>query len=192
MVGIADGDMSDHFRLRRLDYTPSMRPPDDPPSGGAGAFLDFLREEAIPFVEARYRTDPGNRGIWGHSLGGLFAAYTLLNSPGTFQRYLVSSPSLAWDDRLLVQEASSFASTGGPIGARVYSAFGAEEPESAIATWREFFTALESIDHPGLSTRAVLIPDTDHMTILPTAFVRGMAYLYGDEEVRRRAGAGTP
>jgi uncharacterized protein len=91
MVGIADGDMADHFRLRRLDYTPSVRPPADPASGGAGAFLEFLREEAIPFIEARYRTDPADRGIWGHSFGGLFAAYALLNSPGT-------SPSLAWDD----------------------------------------------------------------------------------------------
>jgi uncharacterized protein len=192
MVGIADGDFSDHFRLRRLDYTPSARPPADPPSGGAGAFLEFLREEAIPFIEARYRADRGDRGIWGHSLGGLFAAYALLNSPDTFQRYLMSSPSLAWDDRLLVQEAASFASTARPIRARVYSAFGAEEPESAIAAWTEFFAALESSDHPDLTTRAVLVPDTDHMTIWPTAFVRGMAYLYGDEEVRRRAGAGTP
>jgi uncharacterized protein len=192
MVGIADGDMADHFRLRRLDYTPSVRPPADPASGGAGAFLEFLREEAIPFIEARYRTGPGDRGIWGHSFGGLFAAYALLNSPGTFQRYLMSSPSLAWDDGLLVRQAAGFASTGGPIRARIYSAYGAEEPESGIAAWREFFAALESGAHPELSTRAVLVPDTDHMTIWPTAFVRGMAALYGDEEVRRRTGAGTP
>jgi uncharacterized protein len=192
LVGIADGDMADHFRLRRLDYTPSARLPADPPSGGAGEFLEFLRQEAIPFVEGRYRADPGDRGVWGHSLGGLFAAYALLNSPDTFQRYLMSSPSLAWDDGLLVQAAANFASTRGPVRARVYSAFGAEEPESAIAAWREFFAALESGNRPGLSTRAVLIPDTDHMTILPTAFVRGMAYLYGDAEVRRRTGAGTP
>jgi uncharacterized protein len=192
MVGIADGDFTDHFRLRRLDYTPSVRPPGDRPSGGAGAFLEFLREEAIPFIEARYRADPADRAIWGHSLGGLFAAYALLHSPDTFQRYLMSSPSLAWDDGLLVNEAASLSSTGDPIRARVYSAFGAEEPESAIAAWREFFAALESRGHPGLSTRAVLVPDTDHMTIWPTAFVRGMAYLYRDEEVRRRAGVETP
>jgi uncharacterized protein len=192
LVGIADGDMADHLRLRRFDYTPSVRPPSDLPSGGAGEFLEFVREGAIPFVDARYRSDPGDRGIWGHSLGGLFAAYALLNSPGTFQRYLMCSPSLAWDDGLLVREASRFASTGGPIRARIYSAFGSEEPESAIAAWREFFAALESGVRPGLSTRAVLVPDTDHMTIWPTAFVRGMSYLYGGEEVRRPAGAGTP
>jgi CubicO group peptidase (beta-lactamase class C family)/predicted alpha/beta superfamily hydrolase len=191
-VGVADGDLADHFRLRRLDYTPSVRPPADPPSGGAGAFLEFLREEAIPFIEARYRADPGDRGIWGHSLGGLFVAYALLNSPGTFQRYLMSSPSLYWDDGILVRDAARFASAASPIRARVYSGYGAEEPESNIAAWTEFFVALESSGHPGLSTRAVLVPDTDHMTIWPTAFVRGMAYLYGDEEVRRRAGAGTP
>jgi uncharacterized protein len=192
MVGIADGDLSDHFRLRRLDYTPSVRPPANRPSGGAGAFLEFLREEAIPFIEARYRADPGDRGIWGHSWGGLFAASALLDSPSTFQRYLMSSPDLAWDDGILVREAARFASAAGPIRARVYSAYGAEEPESDIAAWTEFFAALESSGHPGLSTRVVLVPDTDHMTIWPTAFVRGMAYLYGDEEVRRRAEGGTP
>jgi uncharacterized protein len=193
MVGIADGGMSDHMRLRRLDYTPSVRPPADRPSGGAGEFLEFLREEAIPFVEERYRADPADRGIWGHSFGGLFAAYTLLHSPDTFQRYLMSSPSLAWDDGLLVRQAGGIVSGAGPIRARIYSAFGAEEPESDIAAWREFFATLESSGHPGLSTRAVLVPDADHMTIWPTAFVRGMAYLYGRTEVvRRRAGAGIP
>jgi uncharacterized protein len=193
MVGIADGGLSDHMRLRRLDYTPSVRPPADRPSGGAGEFLEFLREEAIPFIEARYRADPADRGIWGHSFGGLFAAYTLLHSPDTFQRYLVSSPSLTWDNGLLVRQAAELASGTGAIRARIYSAYGAEEPESDIAAWREFFATLESSGRPGLTTRTVLVPDTDHMTIWPTAFVRGMAYLYGHTEVvRRRAGAGTP
>jgi uncharacterized protein len=192
LVGIADGDMADHFRLRRFDYTPSVRPPANRPSGGAGAFLEFLRQEAIPFVEARYRADPSDRGIWGHSWGGLFAAYALLDSPDTFQRYLMSSPDLDWDNGILVREAARFASAASPVRARVYSAYGAEEPESDLAAWTEFFATLDAGERPGLSTHAVLVPDTDHMTIWPTAFVRGMAYLYGDEEVRRRAGAGTP
>ena len=46
-------------------------------SGGAGEYLWFLREEALPFLEGEFRAaaSPGGRGILGYSLGGLFALW---------------------------------------------------------------------------------------------------------------------
>ena len=35
---------------------------------------------------------------FGHSLGGLFGAHTLLTATSTFDRYICSSPSLWWDN----------------------------------------------------------------------------------------------
>jgi predicted alpha/beta superfamily hydrolase len=37
------------------------------PSGGANAFLEFLRGELIPLIESSYRVDPSNRCLLGHS-----------------------------------------------------------------------------------------------------------------------------
>jgi uncharacterized protein len=58
--------------LRRLDFTPTKVPGDDY-SGGADRFLAFMEEELIPYVEGKYRADRTDRGLLGHSYGGLFA-----------------------------------------------------------------------------------------------------------------------
>lgn len=62
--------------------------------GQAKKHLDFIRKSVVPLVEEHYRTQPDNRAYFGYSLGGLFGAYILLNQPGTFQHYLLGSPSV--------------------------------------------------------------------------------------------------
>lgn len=183
LVGVADGGIPEHFGVRSLDYTPTESATANFPSGGAPAFLAFLRDRAMPFIEDRYRADPADRGIWGHSLGGLFGAWALLESPGTFHRYLLSSPSFNWDDRLLVKHAASYGAAHDRLPGRVYSAFGAEEPASAIEAWSAFFAELTTPGYPDLRTEADLVDGADHATILPIAFVRGMKAVYGPRPI---------
>lgn len=179
LVGVADGGIPEHFGIRRLDYTPTENPAGNSPSGGGPEFLAFLRERAMPFIEKRYRADPADRGIWGHSLGGLFGAYALLDSPGTFHRYLLSSPTLTWEDRVMLKRAASYTAAHERLPGRVYSAFGGDEPPSAIEAWRAFFAELEAAGFPDLTAEADLVAGADHFTIMPIAFVRGMKAVYG-------------
>jgi predicted alpha/beta superfamily hydrolase len=97
------GERGDGLRVR--DFTPT-RTSQTVNSRGAGAFLDFLEHELIPFVDRTYRTIPSDRGLLGHSLGGLFAIYILEQRPAPFQRIVAASPKLGWDNRLLVTVAS--------------------------------------------------------------------------------------
>lgn len=62
-------------------------------SGGAGNFLRFLADELAPWVDAHYRTQPF-RILSGHSFGGQFSFYALLERPDAFQAFIVPSPSL--------------------------------------------------------------------------------------------------
>lgn len=73
-------------------------------SGGADAFLTFLRHELIPEIDRQYRTRP-YRVLAGHSLGGLFAVHTLTRAPEAFGAYLAIDPSLWWDDEVMVGRA---------------------------------------------------------------------------------------
>lgn len=73
-------------------------------SGGADAFLTFLRHELIPEIDRRYRTRP-YRVLAGHSLGGLFALHTLTRAPELFDAFLAVDPSLWWDDEVVVDQA---------------------------------------------------------------------------------------
>ena len=88
VVGITyAGDKPNYTQLRRADYTPTRwQPPDESaPFGGDGPkFLSFLQEHLLPTVEARYRVDASQRMLAGHSAGGLFTLYALLEKPELF------------------------------------------------------------------------------------------------------------
>ena len=116
-------------RNRRAELT--SRPTDPrylsafPESGGADRFRRFLRQEVIPFVEARFRTGE-RRAIMGESLAGLFVVDTLLNDPALFADYVAISPSLWWDDRRPLAHLDRTARVKGLAKARLYVAVGDE------------------------------------------------------------------
>jgi enterochelin esterase-like enzyme len=70
IVDVSHG-ATDYMALRARDFTPT-RTPQEANSGSAAAFLDFLEHELIPFVDRTWRTIPTDRGLLGHSYGGLF------------------------------------------------------------------------------------------------------------------------
>lgn len=180
LVGVADGSIPVHQGLRRLDYTPTYVAPHTT-SGGADEFLSFLRDVAIPLVEDRYRADPTDRGLLGYSFGGLLGAHALLNRPGTFHRFMLTSPSLHWDNRLLVKQAAAHAVTHDDLPARVYTVFGADERPAAIEAWEAFIDELTTPAYPGLFLLSETISSADHTTVMPTAFLRGMVAHYGPD-----------
>jgi predicted alpha/beta superfamily hydrolase len=81
---------------RTRDLTPTVIT-NEPGSGGAPQFLKFLKEELAPYIDAHYPTN-GLKSIHGHSYGGLFLFYVLLNHPEAFDGYLILDPSLWWDN----------------------------------------------------------------------------------------------
>lgn len=84
-------------RLRDLTPTKTERAG----SGGGDKFLDFIEQEVIPLVEKNYRTQPF-RVFAGHSLGGLFAVYSLAARPDLFNAYIAASPVLHWDKNFVI------------------------------------------------------------------------------------------
>lgn len=87
-------------RDRDLTPTPGIMGTDSTTihtTGGADKFAAFLREELIPFIEGKYPTVP-HRTLVGHSLGGLFTFYNLLEQPELFANYLAIDPFLRWDE----------------------------------------------------------------------------------------------
>lgn len=103
LVGIAN----DNNRVR--DLTPSTITtkygmPFNEKNGEADNFRMFIEKELIPFIESKYPVT-NYRTLIGHSYGGLFTIFTLLNQPDLFANYLVIDPSLDWDNQKLLKEA---------------------------------------------------------------------------------------
>ena len=65
--------------------------------GGAPEFAQFLLTQILPRLRSRYRVR--EQVFVGHSFSALLGLYLLLNHTGEFQRYLLASPSVWWDDR---------------------------------------------------------------------------------------------
>jgi predicted alpha/beta superfamily hydrolase len=72
-----------------------------PKNGGADAFLQFIGGEVIPYVDQHYRTRP-YKILVGHSIGGLFAIYTLASHPKLFNAYIAIDPTLSWNNQAAV------------------------------------------------------------------------------------------
>jgi predicted alpha/beta superfamily hydrolase len=98
VVGIANID-------RRRDFTfPSkiaVHRQTWPTTGGSDKFIGFIATELQPFIESHYKTTK-EKTIIGQSLGGLLATEILLKQPMLFNRYVIVSPSLWWDDGSLL------------------------------------------------------------------------------------------
>ncbi|WP_114521961.1 alpha/beta hydrolase-fold protein [Altererythrobacter sp. ZODW24] len=109
---IAAGDISPVILVgaanteRGRDMTPDSQTADDeqyaPMTDGGANFRAFWRDELIPTIEAKYRTN-GERAIVGESLAGLFIVDSFLREPKVFQRHIAMDPSLWWNNHALVQ-----------------------------------------------------------------------------------------
>lgn len=188
LVGIAyEGPPS--YRLHRTrDYTPTFVPdgaygPEyQRHSGGGGRFLDFLTDELAPWVEQRYRAAPDGRTIVGHSFGGLFATFALLEKPRLFQRVIAVSPSLWYDDRYILRREVLFSEAGNRLPATVYFAVGAREGTGAmpmVATLETFVTRLRGRGYEGLTLRQDVLDDETRNSVFPRALSNGLRFVFG-------------
>ena len=73
--------------------------------GKADLYGRFIVEELKNFIDHRYRTKTGpeQTGLGGSSLGGLVALYLGLKHPRVFSRLMVMSPSVWWDQGVILR-----------------------------------------------------------------------------------------
>jgi predicted alpha/beta superfamily hydrolase len=102
VVGIATVD-------RRRDFTyPTTIEADKkryPTTGKSDNFIGFIEQELQPFIQKKYKTT-SSKTIIGQSLGGLLATEILLKKPTLFDKYIIISPSLWWDNGSLLKQSS--------------------------------------------------------------------------------------
>ena len=93
------------------EYTPTKDPKHNV-GGKAELYGRLIVEELKPFIDSQYRTlrGPSNTGLGGSSLGGLVSLYLGLKYPETFGKLAVVSPSVWWDNKMILRNVgqSSF------------------------------------------------------------------------------------
>lgn len=122
VVGIATVD-------RKRDFTfPSTVPEQKrnfPTTGHSDKFMSFIEKELQPFIASKYKAS-NDKTIIGQSLGGLFATEVLLKRPTLFNRYIIVSPSLWWDNGSLLQQNSTLLNESFSQQTEIYVGVGKE------------------------------------------------------------------
>ncbi|MFL0352801.1 alpha/beta hydrolase-fold protein [Xanthomarina sp. GH4-25] len=105
IVGISNAENRTRD-LTTSKITSRQEMPYNEENGEADNFLKFMQLELIPFIENQYPVT-NYRTLIGHSYGGLFAIYSLLNQPELFVNYISIDPSLDWDNQKLLKQAET-------------------------------------------------------------------------------------
>lgn len=124
--------------------------------GGSDKYLDFVTTELRPFIHNHFRSiKDGPVGIGGSSWGGILSLYAWLTRPDDFDVCGAISPSLKWDDRLMLKMCKEKLKKR-PASHKLYLDCGTKNDESKST--REL--------NEYLSTREDVLPKSQYMYVL--------------------------
>ena len=179
VVGIANVD-------RKRDYTfPTSIESDRkkfPTTGHSDQFIAFIEQELQPFVEKRYKV-AGPKTIIGQSLGGLLTTEILFKKPALFDRYIIVSPSLWWDNGSLLNLSPEILSASFPHKTSVYIGVGKEGlaptavPHVMEVDANVLADKLKQSPNKNLTVFFDYLPEENHGTILHQAALNAFRLL---------------
>ena len=140
--------------------------------GGAEAFLRFLSEELHPFLDSTYSLQPF-RILAGHSFGGLFTIYSMMEKPNLFQGFIALSPSLGRNSEQQVQIAEAHFKEAGHPTQRLFLAVGNEGGYTQFSS-EKLNRILHKNQPASLTWRYRHWPEENHVSIT----MPGMRYLF--------------
>ena len=172
VIGIANVDRKRDFTF---PTTIEKDKQDFPTTGSSEKFIAFIETELQPYVNKNYQTND-SRTIIGQSLGGLLATEILLKKPNLFNKYLIVSPSLWWDNESLLAKAPDLLKAQTDTKKQVYVSMGSEG-KIMIADANKLAELLKASNKKNLQTFLLPLPEENHATILHNSVYKGLELL---------------
>ena len=214
-VGYPSDDLWTFTRLRSRDLIPfqinrefeptwkmwsSFGGATDEDAGGAEAFYRFLTDELTPRIKGMAPIDANDQALYGHSLGGLFTLYTLLNHPEAFHTYAISSPSIIVNQGEVLQALPAFAAkiaqrrlhprvvllVGGKetVSAEdlakmprpLAASYGAFQEVDRVTQLAETLRGIEGLDKRDVQLQ--VFEGEDHLSVVPASLSRALTFAF--------------
>ncbi|MGA0600179.1 alpha/beta hydrolase [Caulobacter sp. KR2-114] len=204
LMALRNRDLTPPTPKSALIAIPGMPEPREADYGGAVEFRRFLLEELRPAIAAAYPVNPDDQTLYGHSLGGLFTLTVLFAEPKAFRTYAISSPSIWWNSRAILEGEAAFARAveAGEITPRVLVTIGATEqdpprvapPGMTLEAAAERMRLGRMVDNAReLGERLVTLKGAagykaafqnfqaeDHMSVVPASIARAITFALRD------------
>ncbi|HJT75352.1 MAG TPA: alpha/beta hydrolase-fold protein [Chitinophaga sp.] len=180
VVGIVNKD-------RKRDFTFPTTIAEDkaryPTAGGSGKFIAFLERELVPYIQEKYRTS-GAKVLVGQSLGGLLATEVLIENPYLFDKYVIISPSLWWDNGSLLKRQMVVAVSPPTTDIGVYIGVGKEGlapgtvPHVMEVDANLLSEKISRLQNKRIHLEFDYLPEEDHATVTHQAVFNAFRKLY--------------
>jgi len=183
VISYSKGD--DYTISRTRDYTPTYSP-NEPNghsvaarqvSGHAGEYAAFLADQVIPLMQKNYRVDSKNKIFVGHSFGGLLGSYILVNRPEIFDHYIIGSPSLWYDKKVIFAMEKKYAEKHQSLKAHAMIYVDDNEGSQSNKMADDVFAfekVLRSRNYSGLNLQVEVLKDENHHSVFPGLLSRGL------------------
>lgn len=184
VVGIASVDRERDFTFPTTD---PQQKKNFPRTGHSDKFISFIEKELQPYIESKYKANSGKTLI-GQSMGGLFATEVLLKKPALFNKYIIVSPSLWWDNGSLLNQNSTILAEGFDQQTDIYIGVGKEGlTPTEIPRVMEVDANLLADKLKGTKSKNVKVffdylPQENHATIMHQAVSSAFKLLYPVKE----------
>lgn len=176
VVGIANTD-----RKRDMTFPSAMKGDKQrlPTSGGSAKFIAYIEKEVQPYINSKFRTTT-SRTIIGESAGGLLATEILFTKPALFNKYILISPSIWWDNGSLLKRTI----TAQPqSNTDIYIAVGkeglapCEEPHVMEVDANLLYDKIVNFHNRNISVYFDYLPEETHATIAQQALLNAFKVL---------------
>ncbi|WP_310468039.1 alpha/beta hydrolase-fold protein [Sphingomonas sp.] len=153
----------------------------------ADDFLGLLVDELRPMLAARYRFS-GEHALFGHSAGGMLAAYAMFQRPGAFQKMILGSPYVNGVAGAVFKAEQAFAARHKDLDVDLFVGVGGAEVDeyflavSGIASGTaRFAETLHLRGYQSLTLETRVYSGEDHYTVVPRLLGEGIRHLWKKE-----------
>lgn len=179
-------DRKDKFGQGVEEYCKRYKSPEGRCTGGSAKFLNAIATEMIPLLAAKFPIDTTQLGLFGLSAGGFFTSWAIFQPNTPFNKYIISSPAMAYGNGEIFRQEDAYAKTHRDLPVGIYLGAGVLEATDPmlegmgeiVSGMSHLAGMLGSRQYQGLKMTIEYHPGMGHMDVMGTSVVRGLRSLY--------------
>ncbi|RFC53536.1 alpha/beta hydrolase [Brumimicrobium aurantiacum] len=178
IVLIAIGYTNKNERGRDLSY------PEDTNisgmSGGGKNFTKFLNNELIPYIENSLQLNSIDMTLYGHSLGGFYALYYMLQQeePRMFDNYISISANFMWSDAYIFELEQLYSDQFNALPAKLFLSVGDLEGAAINTHYQAFLDQLQKHSYFDFELSHQRLNNTSHRNSPIVGIEKGILELF--------------